>query len=414
MSTATVSELQEHLVKFMIEWDIPFKAINSTHLHAFLKLCRPAFPVPDETALSTDILQKVYESAMSSVKKRQVSYHTLILTANTETGKVIAYTKPLFQKTVFLCEVEAQNGFDNLVTFQSTFNTLTEEAKFQFNAIIISIVQNCLHFEDLESFALKDFTFTCHLKLLEIVSIRASEPDLRCQIEEILSVFQIQYAFERYKWKEEFEIFNYYCENLNTLKQEAIHTMIQQNIREKLYDNDLHKKVERARDKLGQLVSVANNSQYLHVIMTKWFELYTSTSLIIEGEVIFDQIFTSTNIAAYALDPRNKDKSLSARQNSKLRFCISKLLKCPEEYEKFDEYMDNKGEFNQDELNGISIKEFWTLMKGYCPKLSQIAINLTSLPATTVPVHHSPEKQNLTSEIDPNISRKLAFIKSSF
>lgn len=110
--------------------------------------------------------------------------------------------------------------------------------------------------------------------------------------------------------------------------------------------------------------------------------LYENTSLLHEEDELYQDIFTKTNIAAHALNPKNNYANLSARQKSVLRFYIAKLLNDPEEYSKFDEYLDGFGEFQHEELRSLNEKDYWTMMKGYCVKLYNLAFIFVSLPAT--------------------------------
>lgn len=47
LTTTEYNELNKSSAKFLIENNIPFEAVNSKSLKAFLKLLRPAYNVPD-------------------------------------------------------------------------------------------------------------------------------------------------------------------------------------------------------------------------------------------------------------------------------------------------------------------------------------------------------------------------------
>lgn len=144
--------------------------------------------------------------------------------------------------------------------------------------------------------------------------------------------------------------------------------------------------------------------------MEKWIELYESTALIPAGSRMFKRIFNTTNIASHAFNPNFKDLKLPSALKSDLRIFVLKLLKDPAEFDRFDEYLDGGGEFNQEELKGLDVKTYWTAMKGHCPKLSQIALSLCSLPATTNQEHKDSCK---IKEIESSLALKIAFIKST-
>lgn len=104
------------------------------------------------------------------------------------------------------------------------------------------------------------------------------------------------------------------------------------------------------------------------------------------------------NIAALTFNPRHD------------RFFIAKLLNDKIEYEKFDEYLDGKGVFIRKELEGSDSRSFWTMMKGYCPKLSKLALTFSALPGAFGVFKQKTEN---TKYQDKNYLKKISFIKST-
>lgn len=151
---------------------------------------------------------------------------------------------------------------------------------------------------------------------------------------------------------------------------------------------------------------------YASEIMKSWIQLYTETSLIHQDDLIYKKIFTKPNLAAYVLHPANKEKQLCSNQKSQLRFFIAKALQNSEEYEKFDEYLEGDGEFGREELLDLDVKTYWTMMKGYCPSLSDLALKFTSLPAIC---KQKMKKVNTpySVSLDSNVAQKVSVIKSS-
>lgn len=187
--------------------------------------------------------------------------------------------------------------------------------------------------------------------------------------------------------------------------------MIPEHFAKQLYDNDFQAKIKKLALDLNYIKVVAMNSGNLSDIMSAWFNLFQNTSLITDGSRVFDEIFNKLNLAAYIFNPKYKDIQLSSKQKSVTRFFVFKLLQDPIEYEKFDEYLEGSGEFSEKGLLNMNPKSYWTIMKGYSAKLSNLGLLLNSLPATTLG-HFQEIVLDVKQQQDPTLTRKIQFIKS--
>ena len=106
---------------------------------------------------------------------------------------------------------------------------------------------------------------------------------------------------------------------------------------------------------------------------------------------------------------KKKDKMLNPQQKMSIRFFVLKLLNDPADYEKFDEFLEGKGEFAQEELKNLPSKAFWTMMKGYSEKLANIALKFISLPATS---DSNSKKSEQKPKLDCHTLHKIAVVKS--
>lgn len=217
-----------------------------------------------------------------------------------------------------------------------------------------------------------------------------------------------------FSWKKELQLYEFYSGNLIKLKTKAINDeKVPEHIRQKLYDKRLEDQVLSGFNSLDQIAKISNSEENVSDIIIRWLALYNTTALMSAGDQIYTKVFSAINLAAHAFNPKHKDNDLSNTQKSTMRFYVLRLLRDPDEFSKFDEYLDGTGEFGQEELLEMDSKAYWKLMKGYCNKLSKLALILTSLPAKTSQAKR-PTFPFLSKNLDPITAKKINFIKSSF
>lgn len=183
LTTKEYNELNKVFAKFLIENNIPFEAVNSKSLKAFLKLLRPAYNVPDSYRFSTVILEEIYAESMNKIRKESTSEATLILKKDGE--KFVAHVKPMFVKEVFLREIDCQTSP------KDAFNMFKDEAMTNFNLVITSLVEDCMTPDEISQLELKNFAVKSHSIHIAKVVEYASEPDLTLQVAELLQAFNI-------------------------------------------------------------------------------------------------------------------------------------------------------------------------------------------------------------------------------
>lgn len=215
------------------------------------------------------------------------------------------------------------------------------------------------------------------------------------------------------RWAEELDMFQYYAENLAVLKKAATEDLtIPDVLAQKLFDKKFHEQITKLAENLNFVKVVAMNLSNLSDTMGAWLNMYQNTGLITEGSDLQEKIFSKFNLTAYVLNPKYKDLLLNSKQKSVVRFFVSKLLRNPVEYENFDEYLDGRGEYGQEELQSMDVKGFWTIMKGYSEKLSNLGLLFNSLPATTLS-RFEEDVESKAQPLDPFAKRKINFIKST-
>lgn len=209
-------------------------------------------------------------------------------------------------------------------------------------------------------------------------------------------------------WKEGLLAFEIYSSMIVDLKTKATGECNEE-VRAKLYDKYLLQKIEKDI-KVLKSVEDLESSENIADIISKWFELYNNSVLIDEDDPMKKEIFSTFNLTAHVLTPKYRENLLNSSEKMRVRFLMSKLLNDHNEYKMFDEYVENKGEFHQDELDGKNTSEFWTLMKGCCKKLAELALIVTSIPCF---IHHENDKQTgHQNTCDSQFNQKLEFVKS--
>lgn len=160
---------------------------------------------------------------------------------------------------------------------------------------------------------------------------------------------------------------------------------ISEEIKHLIYDRDFLKKIQKQRCMVKEVKlfcrTIERNDNTLSEAVHLW--------LGIENQKSFhdNNMLSHTRILSYMLDHRYKGKRLPPE----LKFRASKLMMRylkggseiiddQKEYSKFLEYRGTEGQFNA-ELNALSCENYWKTFKDYCPKLSEMGLLYTSLPA---------------------------------
>lgn len=410
VTSTEAAELNELFAKFLIKFDVPFEAVNSTQLKDFITKIRPAYKLADEKTFETKICEDLYRDAMSKTKSKTLEDITLILHFNSAKGRLTALSKPSSKKAVFLEEIGVEEDTIDEFLFRDVYNKLEESAQIKFNGKVVSVVENFITF-NVQDFCLDKFIVKSQDVIAEKVIIEVSRPDVLKKIEEILSAFDIVVEKSDQVWKTELTFYKYFQENLKELKKQAATADDQQieMIRQELYNRDLQETVKSAYEILTQLNEISSGEKYLSNAIEIWLKIFNTTATINEGTALYEDIFTKSSLAAYVFHPKFRERLMSPNQKACTRFFIAKLLKDPEEYKKFDEYLDKAGVFSDEEINEADAGHFWLLLKGYCPKVSKLALVFTSLPSTTNVCIDNPT----VKAIDEELTRKLAFIKNT-
>lgn len=202
------------------------------------------------------------------------------------------------------------------------------------------------------------------------------------------------------------ENYHSFTEKLNESKHKAIDQG--KLIDEELCSERLQAKVRKTCKNLQSVLQVGACCNFMSDAIDSWIDVQTKTTLLPPESEAFEQIFSTVNLAAHVFDPRYKDRRLSPAQRQLVRFFVSKQLNDSCEFDKFDEYLEGKGFFNDNELKEKKAHSYWTMMKGYCKKLSSLAVVLASLPATTA----TAENIYSQNEVDSETTRKISLIKS--
>ena len=103
---------------------------------------------------------------------------------------------------------------------------------------------------------------------------------------------------------------------------------------------------------------------------------------------------------------------MTPRQKSQLRFFVLKLLNDPEEFTKFDDYLEANGEFGHEGLIDLGTTKYWTVMKGYSKKLSSLGLKFTTIPALSSQKSKNSFKIN-NNNFDAVTSQKISVIKTN-
>lgn len=146
-----------------------------------------------------------------------------------------------------------------------------------------------------------------------------------------------------------------------------------------------------------------------------WIDLKLPANLIKyrdnRNKMILDQVGLISNV----LDHRFKGKKLIQSQKAIVDNQMMKELTGTTEYLKFHEYLEGSGIFSQQKFNELESHEYWQSFNFYVPKLSQLALLYTSLPASTAELErlfsmwgfvHDKVRNRLTSDK----SDKLIFL----
>lgn len=395
------NELNDLFLKFMVENDINFEAVNSIFIKKFMEKIRPSYKFPNEEMFRTNVLTASYESTITAVKGNKSKDFTLMIHQSKSTAK--AFIKPLFESPILLQELKV---VDDFVFF--SYHQLAQDVKLKFNGRIVSIVEKCLKEVDIEEF--ENFHIKCLRKSIETIWERVSDEDLKQEVKNLLRSFNASLQFKSNMT--ELEMYQNYTKNLTNLKEAAINEYdnVTEMIRTKLYDKFFFEKICRIQKIMEELPKM-NTNLYVSDVVKKFVQVFHITSLINENDEIFKKVFTRNNIAAYVFDPVCKEKNLTSNLKSKIRFYVAKLLNDAEEHEKFDEYLERRNEFGREELDKMQPKIYWTMMKGYCGKLSDIALKFVSLPATSECNVNLQQKSILMLSESEN--QKLSVIKSN-
>lgn len=411
VTSTEAAQLNELFAKFLIKFDVPFEVVNSTQLKDFMTKIRPAFKLEDEKTFATKICEDLFRDAMNKTKSKTLEDITLILHFNSAKGRLTASIKPFSKKAIFLEEIGVEGDSIDEFLFKDIYNKLEEEAQIKFNGKVVSIVENFITF-NVKGFCLENFIVKSQDAIAEKLIIEVSRPDLLKKIEEIFSAFDIVVEKSDQIWKTELTYYKFFQENLKELKKQAATTDDQQieMIRQELYNRDLQESVRSVYEILKQLNDISSGIHHLlSNAIEIWLEIFNTTAMIHEGTALYEDIFTKPSLAAYVFNPKFREHLMSPNQKACIRFFIAKLLKDPEEYKKFDEYLDKAGVFSDDDLNQADAGHFWLLFKGYCPKVSKLALVFSSFPSSINVCVETPT----VKAIDEELSRKLAFIKNS-
>ena len=85
------------------------------------------------------------------------------------------------------------------------------------------------------------------------------------------------------------------------------------------------------------------------------------------------KIFTKVIFLALVLNHKFKDKLLNSGQKFSSRYFLAKLLNDPGEFVKFEQYLKSKNEFQDEKLNNMDSKTFWTNCPGQSLKESALS-----------------------------------------
>ena len=404
--TASSSDsLNQLFLKFLVENDIDFKTANSKYLQEFMEKIRPAYKFPSEKEFKNSILSTVYESTISSVKESKPQQCSLIVNLAEGSQYASVFIKPFFGQTVFIQELSVEHS-----SVKFDYKSIVQDIELKFNGKIVSMVDNCLNETQKEQFPDLNFHIKCHESSINSLWLKVSDKSLTIEVSEIIQAILGSAKME--KLSNDHQIFKCFNENLKQLKEAAINMEnLEEKVSQKVFDKKFSDTVNGICEIMKNLPSVDSNLSASEM-MIKWVRTFTNTSLIAENDEIYTKIFTKQNIAAYAFNPAKKDDFLTPRQKSQLRFFVLKLLNDPEEFTKFDDYLEANGEFGHEGLIDLGTTKYWTVMKGYWKKLPSLGLKFTTIPAISSQKSKNSFKIN-NNNFDAVTSQKISVIKTN-
>lgn len=104
--------------------------------------------------------------------------------------------------------------------------------------------------------------------------------------------------------------------------------------------NETHKNLKR-------ILEIGTETNLMSDAINNWIDVQKETSLLPVESEAYKNIFSTINLAAHVFDPKYKDHRLSPSQRQLVHFFVSRQLNDSDEYEKFDEYLEETGFFNE-------------------------------------------------------------------
>lgn len=322
-------------------------------------------------------------------------------------SEVQAFVKPHFKQPIFLCRLEP--NFIEISSQNVIFN-LKEQALIMFNCKVVAIVEDCVD-GVIDDPDLKNYHIISLSKFIDQVSENCLDCTLELRIKNILQAFSIPIIEKEKKWDAYLNLFETFLKNIPNMRQiigsESIE--VSENIAAELFNSSLNSNISRCIFKLNFFRLLSEPNECLSDKICCWLNLYTQTALITQESLIEKQIFSKLNLSSYVLNPKYKENNLCPSMKSSVRFYVSKELQDHEEFEKFDQYLESVGEFAEEELINKDSKMYWAILKGYCPKLSSLALKLAALPADTNFCSVKINQETVSEET----LKMLEFIKST-
>lgn len=450
VSPTEIEEITKNLARFFYACNIPFSVVDSDHFKKFVKSIRPAYAaqVPNRKALSSSLLNEVYNDLVAELKETSLPDSTLLIDGwkneNSNKKTVTTMISNVDGAHLFLdawdISSEAETG--------EKLNEIVEEAKTKakemYNTDLYSVVSDNAS-NMLKMGRLSDLWHSsCNAHTGNLLAKDLVSKELNQQLLSIIKEFrrpEITDALLKkggvrvvmpieIRWKSYRDSYKNFLRNAQFMREIACDKVLgrkmDEEVRSLILDNDFYERVEDFVNLFNPVCDLIDESQKKDKSAAEAVDLWLGLEMPekfpeLQLEIEKRRSMALKNVcalAAYTLHPKfasMADIRLSTAQKEDIQdFFLNELdLDGLSELAMFQE---RRGFFSKLFLKNIEDPiVFWNMAKAHYPSLSKIALKLLRIPASSASLERlfsqwSFVHNKLRNRLSFEVSKKLLFI----